>query len=151
MDDKISNIRSLISKAETEKALKLAEEIFDDPKKSMVISLQSQFVSLKKDETKGTISHSDSFLATSRIVQSFLELLQSDLNNDAFHLSRSELISIYNACRELVSGIREIDNDLSKPALITPLGHMFVLKDLVVDMTNFYAQYKSIHPYLMRK
>jgi succinate dehydrogenase (ubiquinone) iron-sulfur subunit len=28
---------------------------------------------------------------------------------------------------------------------------MFVLKDLVVDMTNFYAQYKTIQPYLKRK
>ena len=28
---------------------------------------------------------------------------------------------------------------------------MFVLKDLVVDMTNFYAQYKSIEPFLKRK
>ena len=47
--------------------------------------------------------------------------------------------------------IRDIDTDLSKPALITPLGHMFVLKDLVVDMTNFYTQYKTIQPYLKRK
>lgn len=28
---------------------------------------------------------------------------------------------------------------------------MFVLKDLVVDMTNFYSQYKTIQPYLKRK
>jgi succinate dehydrogenase/fumarate reductase-like Fe-S protein len=28
---------------------------------------------------------------------------------------------------------------------------MFVLKDLVVDMTNFYSQYKTIEPYLKRK
>ena len=47
--------------------------------------------------------------------------------------------------------IRPIDADLSKPAIITPLGHMFVLKDLVVDMTNFYTQYKSIEPFLKRK
>ena len=47
--------------------------------------------------------------------------------------------------------IRAIDTDLSKPSLITPLGHMFVLKDLVVDMTNFYAQYKTIEPFLKRK
>jgi succinate dehydrogenase (ubiquinone) iron-sulfur subunit len=47
--------------------------------------------------------------------------------------------------------IKEIDADLSRPALITPLGHMFVLKDLVVDMTNFYSQYKTIQPYLKRK
>jgi len=28
---------------------------------------------------------------------------------------------------------------------------MFVLKDLVVDMTNFYTQYREIQPYLQRK
>lgn len=31
---------------------------------------------------------------------------------------------------------------------ISPLPHMFVVRDLVVDMSNFYAQYKSIKPYL---
>lgn len=34
---------------------------------------------------------------------------------------------------------------------ITPLPHMYVIKDLVVDMTNFYHQYKSIEPWLKRK
>ncbi|KAF3646766.1 Succinate dehydrogenase [ubiquinone] iron-sulfur subunit 1, mitochondrial [Capsicum annuum] len=34
---------------------------------------------------------------------------------------------------------------------ITPLPHMFVIKDMVVDMTNFYNQYKSIEPCLKRK
>jgi succinate dehydrogenase (ubiquinone) iron-sulfur subunit len=47
--------------------------------------------------------------------------------------------------------IKPIDSDLSKAAIITPLGHMFVLKDLVVDMTNFYTQYKMIEPFLQRK
>ncbi len=27
----------------------------------------------------------------------------------------------------------------------------FIIQDLVVDMTNFYTQYKSIEPYLKRK
>ena len=31
---------------------------------------------------------------------------------------------------------------------IYPLPHMYVLKDLVPDMTNFYDQYKSIEPWL---
>ena len=31
---------------------------------------------------------------------------------------------------------------------VTPLPHMHVIRDLVVDMSNFYAQYKSIKPYL---
>eukprot|EP00919_Chromeraceae_sp_WS-2016_P046612 GHVR01110627.1.p1 GENE.GHVR01110627.1~~GHVR01110627.1.p1 ORF type:complete len:107 (+),score=0.48 GHVR01110627.1:1634-1954(+) len=74
-------------------------------------------------------------------------------------------LSFRRSCREGICGscsmncnglhslacIREIDQDLSKPALITPLGNMFVLKDLVVDMTNFYAQYRIIEPYLKRK
>ncbi|KAJ6822275.1 iron sulfur subunit of succinate dehydrogenase and ribosomal protein S14 Precursor isoform X1 [Iris pallida] len=34
---------------------------------------------------------------------------------------------------------------------ITPLPHMYVVKDLVVDMTNFYSQYKSVEPWLKRK
>jgi succinate dehydrogenase/fumarate reductase iron-sulfur protein len=34
------------------------------------------------------------------------------------------------------------------PSKISPLPHMFVIRDLVVDMSNFYAQYKSIKPYL---
>merc|ERR1712167_516916 len=31
---------------------------------------------------------------------------------------------------------------------VYPLPHMFVVKDLVADMSNFYAQYKSIEPWL---
>ncbi|KAL6563958.1 Sdh2-1p [Orobanche hederae] len=34
------------------------------------------------------------------------------------------------------------------PTMITPLPHMFIIKDLVVDMINFYNQYKSIEPWL---
>jgi succinate dehydrogenase (ubiquinone) iron-sulfur subunit len=74
-------------------------------------------------------------------------------------------LTFRRSCREGVCGscsmnvdgqhrlacICEIDKDLSSPAIITPLGHMFVLKDLVVDMTNFYSQYRSIQPYLKRK
>jgi succinate dehydrogenase (ubiquinone) iron-sulfur subunit len=34
---------------------------------------------------------------------------------------------------------------------INPLPHMYVVKDLVPDMTNFYLQYKAIKPYLITK
>ena len=47
--------------------------------------------------------------------------------------------------------IQAIPTDLSQPSIISPLGHMFVQKDLVVDMTNFYTQYKMIEPFLKRK
>jgi succinate dehydrogenase (ubiquinone) iron-sulfur subunit len=33
---------------------------------------------------------------------------------------------------------------------IYPLPHMYVIKDLVPDMTNFYEQYRSIQPWLQR-
>ncbi|KAM0959495.1 hypothetical protein ACFX13_025281 [Malus domestica] len=36
-------------------------------------------------------------------------------------------------------------------SMITPLPYIFVIKDLVVDMTNFYNQYKSIEPWLKPK
>jgi succinate dehydrogenase (ubiquinone) iron-sulfur subunit len=62
-------------------------------------------------------------------------------------------LSFRRSCREGVCGscamnldglhklacIYSYDSDPSKVALITPLGHMFVIKDLVVDMSNFYA------------
>lgn len=45
----------------------------------------------------------------------------------------------------------KVEKDASKPTKVAPLPHMFVVKDLVVDMSNFYAQYKAIKPYLQRK
>ncbi|KAG2251806.1 hypothetical protein Bca52824_081942 [Brassica carinata] len=47
--------------------------------------------------------------------------------------------------------LTKIESESSKETTITPLPHMFVIKDLVVDMTNFYNQYKSIEPWLKRK
>lgn len=34
---------------------------------------------------------------------------------------------------------------------IRPLPYMYVIRDLVPDMTNFYNQYKSVEPWLKRK
>ena len=73
-------------------------------------------------------------------------------------------LTFRRSCREGVCGscamnldglhglacIKSIDTDISESSMITPLGHMFVLKDLVVDMTNFYSQYREIQPYLKR-
>ncbi len=41
-------------------------------------------------------------------------------------------------------------NNLEK-SFVGPLTFMNVMKDLVVDMTHFYNQYKVIEPYLKRK
>lgn len=42
-------------------------------------------------------------------------------------------------------------NDASKELKIYPLPHMPVVKDLVPDLTNFYAQYASIKPWLQTR
>merc|ERR1711968_55773 len=42
-------------------------------------------------------------------------------------------------------------DDISKSLTIYPLPHMYVVKDLVPDMSNFYEQYRSIKPYLQTK
>lgn len=74
-------------------------------------------------------------------------------------------LSFRRSCREGICGscamncdglhtlacIRAFTRDLKEPCIITPLGHFFVLKDLVCDLTNFYMQYKTIEPYLKRK
>ena len=38
-----------------------------------------------------------------------------------------------------------------KELVINPLPHMYVIKDLVPDMTHFYDQYKKIKPWLIQK
>ncbi|CAO2830757.1 unnamed protein product [Amaranthus hypochondriacus] len=48
----------------------------------------------------------------------------------------------------IVACLKPIDSDTTKPTTLTPLPHMFVIKDLVVDLTNFYDQYKSTEPWL---
>jgi len=74
-------------------------------------------------------------------------------------------LSFRRSCREGICGscsmnidgsnglacLTAIDRDTSKASSVNPLPHMFVIRDLVVDMSNFYAQYKSIEPFLKKK
>ena len=53
--------------------------------------------------------------------------------------------------RNTLACLSYIDTDVQRSSSIYPLPYFSVLKDLVVDMTNFYMQYKAIHPVLMRK
>jgi succinate dehydrogenase (ubiquinone) iron-sulfur subunit len=48
------------------------------------------------------------------------------------------------ACLTKISGA-------SSASTVSPLPHMLVVKDLVVDMNNFYSQYKSVEPWLKCK
>jgi len=45
--------------------------------------------------------------------------------------------------------ISKIHSD-NKATKIYPLPHMYVIKDLVPDMNNFYQQYRSIQPWLQK-
>jgi len=57
-------------------------------------------------------------------------------------------LSFRRSCREGICGSCSMNIDKST---VSPLMFMFVLKDLCVDMSHFYAQYKQIDPYLKRK
>jgi len=71
-------------------------------------------------------------------------------------------LSFRRSCREGICGscamnidgsnglacLTRIPKESSGAVSVAPLPHMFVVKDLVVDMANFYAQYKSIRPWL---
>lgn len=65
-------------------------------------------------------------------------------------------LSYRRSCREGICGscsmnidgvntvacLKPVDTAASRATMITLLPHMFVVKDLVVDLTNFYQQYK---------
>ncbi|XP_047990447.1 succinate dehydrogenase iron-sulfur subunit-like [Leguminivora glycinivorella] len=71
-------------------------------------------------------------------------------------------VTFRRSCREGICGscginlqganclacITEIPKD--KVITILPLPHMYVQKDLVVDMSHFFQQYNSVRPYLVR-
>lgn len=50
-----------------------------------------------------------------------------------------------------LSCITAIDTNVAKPCRIYPLPHLYVMRDLVPDLSQFYAQYRSIQPWLQRK
>lgn len=61
---------------------------------------------------------------------------------------------ICGSCSMNIQGINklaclEVIKNKSKFITIYPLPHMYVIKDLVPDLTNFYSQYKSIKPWLV--
>ncbi|GFQ91108.1 succinate dehydrogenase iron-sulfur subunit, mitochondrial [Trichonephila clavata] len=63
---------------------------------------------------------------------------------------------ICGSCAMNIGGVNtlacicKIETDLNKTCKIYPLPHMYVVKDLVPDMNNFYQQYKSIQPWLQK-
>ncbi|XP_071946234.1 succinate dehydrogenase [ubiquinone] iron-sulfur subunit, mitochondrial-like [Antedon mediterranea] len=103
-----------------------------------------------------------------------MQVYDVDLNScgpmvlDALIKIKNEIdptLTFRRSCREGICGscamniggvntlacICRIDANQSKATKIYPLPHMYVVKDLVPDMSNFYAQYKAIEPYLKKK
>lgn len=103
----------------------------------------------------------------------FMQDYKVDLNScgpmvlDALIKIKNEIdpsLTFRRSCREGICGscamniggtntlacISKIDDNLSSPSKIYPLPHMYIVKDLVPDLNNFYNQYRSIQPWLQR-
>ncbi len=76
--------------------------------------------------------------------------------------SQDETLSFRRSCREGVCGSDAMNingrnglaclthlKDLKEPVELRPLPGLPIIRDLVVDMTQFYNQYRSIKPYLI--
>lgn len=78
---------------------------------------------------------------------------------------QDQTLSFRRSCREGICGscamningknglacLTKVSAGAGGEQVVAPLPHMFVVRDLVVDMANFYAQYKSIEPFLKTK
>ncbi|KAG7662062.1 SDH2 [[Candida] subhashii] len=106
-------------------------------------------------------------------IQPKMQTFEVDLNKcgpmvlDALLKIKNEqdpTLSFRRSCREGICGscamniggyntlacLCRIDTNTAKNSKIYPLPHMYVVKDLVPDLTLFFQQYKSIQPYLQR-
>src|SRR5476651_473036 len=78
--------------------------------------------------------------------------------------SVDETLSFRRSCREGVCGSDAMNingknglacitklADVSEPVVIKPLPGLPIIRDLIVDMTQFFAQYHSVKPYLINE
>jgi succinate dehydrogenase / fumarate reductase iron-sulfur subunit len=92
---------------------------------------------------------------TDKMLLDALQRIKSDVD-DSLALRRS--------CREGVCGSDAMNingknglacttnlNELTQPIVLRPLPGLPVVRDLIVDMTNFFKQYHSIKPYLINE
>ena len=78
---------------------------------------------------------------------------------------QDQTLTVRRSCREGICGscamnieggntlacTCKIERSSSSPTKIYPLPHMYVVKDLVPDLSQFYSQYASIEPWLKQK
>ncbi|KAF6213078.1 hypothetical protein GE061_010792 [Apolygus lucorum] len=93
------------------------------------------------------------------------DLRPNALMLDVLQLIKNEIdptLTYRKSCREGICGSCSMNiNGINRLACIYPvprgdvkvypLPHLYVVRDLVVDMDQFYEQYKAIEPYLMRE
>ncbi len=79
-------------------------------------------------------------------------LLQiKELQDSTLTFRRSCREGICGSCSMNIDGVNTLAclSNLKNPKkfiTIYPLPHMYIIKDLVPDLSNFYSQYKSIKP-----
>lgn len=82
-------------------------------------------------------------------------LTESSVCNTELRCKAMSREGICGSCAMNIDGVNglacltKVDRDPKAVTKIAPLPHMFVIRDLVVDMSNFYAQYRAIKPYLV--
>ncbi|CAL6355478.1 unnamed protein product [Bathycoccus prasinos] len=76
-----------------------------------------------------------------------------DEQDHSLSFRRSCREGICGSCAMNINGVNTLaclskveKSTAAETTKVAPLPHMFVVRDLVVDMSNFYAQYKSIKP-----
>ncbi|KAF8411482.1 hypothetical protein HHK36_004034 [Tetracentron sinense] len=119
-----------------------------DPKYSNFPILEGHPVSQK---------HAEAAVKTHDALRGKMKLLKKELSPSKPEELNQCREGIYGYCAMNIDGtntvacLRPINTDTAKSTIITPLPHMFVNKDLVVDLTNVYHQYKLIEPWLKPK
>ena len=90
---------------------------------------------------------------TDKMLLDALQRIKSDVDDS---------ISLRRSCREGVCGSDAMNingknglacttnqNEVTQPIVLRPLPGLPVVRDLIVDMTQFFKQYDSIKPYLI--
>src|SRR3954447_11033506 len=90
---------------------------------------------------------------TDKMLLDALQRIKSDVDDS---------LSLRRSCREGVCGSDAMNingknglacttnpNELPEPIVLRPLPGLPVVRDLIVDMTNFFKQYHSIKPFLV--
>src|SRR5215204_4166239 len=92
---------------------------------------------------------------TDKMLLDALQRIKSDVDDS---------LSLRRSCREGVCGSDAMNIngknrlacitkivDVTEPVVIKPLPGLPIIRDLIVDMTHFFAQYHSVKPYLINE